>query len=59
MSRYGVFGLSHLEAEQIIERIALVTREWRTWFDLYGVSEQDMDYIAAAFQHTRELGWAE
>ena len=52
-------GLSHLEAEQIIERIALVTREWRTWFDLYGVSEQDMDYIAAAFQHPRELGWAE
>lgn len=59
MSRYGVFGLSRLEAEQIIERIALVTREWRTWFDRSGVSEQDMDYIAAAFQHPRELGWAE
>lgn len=56
MSRHGVFGLSHQQATAIIERIAAVVREWKTHFEADGVVGLDIDRVATAFQHPRELG---
>lgn len=57
MSRHGVFGLSRAEAARLVDRIAMVVREWKTHFELAGVSERDMAYLEAAIRHPRESGW--
>lgn len=56
MSRHGVFGLSRAEAENIIDHIAMVVREWKTHFDAAGVSEKDIEYMQGAIRHPREVG---
>ena len=57
MSRHGVFGLSRAEAASIIDRVAMVVREWKTYFDAAGVSQRDIENMEGAIRHPRESGW--
>lgn len=57
ISQYGIFGLSRAEAENIINHIAMVIREWRVYFEDSGVKPQDIEYMAGAIRHPREAGW--
>lgn len=48
------FSLSKTDAEVVIGEIWSKVREWRVYFDDYGVSEIDMDKISSAFRHVDE-----
>jgi len=37
-------------------RIATMVREWRVYFEAAGVSPRDMERVASAFRHPRDLG---
>lgn len=57
MSQHGVFGLTKAEAENLIHQIAMVVREWKTYFEQAGVTDRDMNDMAGAIRHPRESGW--
>lgn len=57
ISQYGIFGLSRAEAENIINQITMVVREWRVYFEDSGVKPQDIEHMAGAIRHPREVGW--
>jgi serine/threonine-protein kinase HipA len=51
MSMYGRFGLTKASAQTIIDRIWSVVREWKTYFESYGVEARQIQLIAPAFRH--------
>jgi len=57
MSRHGVFKLTHADAKAIVDCLCTIVREWKTYFEKYGVPGSQVDYIADAFRHPRDLGW--
>lgn len=57
ISQYGIFGLSRAEAENTINQIAMVVREWRVYFEDSGVKPQDIEHMAGAIRHPREVSW--
>ncbi|WP_158228962.1 type II toxin-antitoxin system HipA family toxin [Chitinimonas sp. BJB300] len=56
MSRHGVFGLTRPQAIAIINRIANTVREWKNTFEASGVPSSDIDRLASAIRHPREVG---
>ena len=52
------FGLSLRDAAQIIDRIAHVSREWRTSFERLGVPAGLCDQMATAFRRPADVGLA-
>lgn len=50
------FGLSTTAAIAEIDRIWRVVREWRNYFEEYGVTGDDIDAVSSAFLHARYLG---
>ncbi len=56
LSESGRFGLARHKAQEIIERISAVTREWRTVFNQLGVSDAECDKVATAFRKPRDVG---
>jgi len=52
-----MFGLNSPKAKSIIGRIATVVREWRTYFEGYGVEIGECDKVQSAFRRPREIGW--
>lgn len=59
ISQHALFGLTHEQAMGIIERIERVTREWRTYFLEWGLSQKTCDTVASAFRHRDAIGWRE
>ena len=57
LSKAGLFGLNEEQARGIVHRIARSVREWRTYFDEMGVRPKDMDIVASAIRHPRDVGW--
>jgi len=55
LSGYGRFGLSLPQANEVIEQIWQVTREWKTWFENWGVPGSEIDKIAPAFRHIDQI----
>lgn len=51
MSMYGRFGLTKVSAQNIIDRIWTVVREWKTYFESYGVDGKQINLISPAFRH--------
>lgn len=51
MSMYGRFGLTKTSAQSIIDRIWTVVREWKTYFESYGVDGKQIHLISPAFRH--------
>jgi serine/threonine-protein kinase HipA len=57
LSRAALFGLNAESARQIVDGIARCVREWRTHFDEFAIAPKDMDAVAAAIRHPRDVGW--
>jgi serine/threonine-protein kinase HipA len=57
LSRAALFGLKDDQARQIVDRIARCVREWRTYFEEQGLAKKDMEAVAAAMRHPRDVGW--
>jgi serine/threonine-protein kinase HipA len=55
LSHASQFGLTSAEASQLIERIALKTREWRNTFERLGVTEAECNRVQAAFRRPRDV----
>lgn len=53
------FGLTHEKALHAVDRVWGVVREWKGRFEEYGVPSREIDQVASAFRHARELGGTE
>ncbi|HHR6078209.1 TPA: type II toxin-antitoxin system HipA family toxin [Providencia alcalifaciens] len=53
------FGLNRNQAIDEINKIWLVVREWRNYFEDYGITGADIDAVELAFLHARYLGGKE
>jgi serine/threonine-protein kinase HipA len=51
MSMHGRFDLTKASAQSIIDRIWTVVREWKTYFESYGIDGRQIQLIAPAFRH--------
>lgn len=57
LSQAALFGLNDAQAREIVDRISLHVREWRVYFDEFGIASRDMDIVATAIRHPRHVGW--
>ena len=55
LSAYARFGLTRVRAEEIIDRVWRVVRQWRMYFEGFGVPGRQIEKIASAFRHIDEL----
>jgi len=55
LSGYSRFGLSLREADEAIEKVWLVTRQWKNYFEEWGVPGSEIEKISPAFRHIDEL----
>lgn len=55
LSGYSRFGLTLREADEAIEKVWLVTRQWKTYFDEWGVPGSEIEKVSPAFRHIDEL----
>ena len=51
LAAHAKFTLSQSKACDIMSQVWGVVREWRVYFERYGVPEQQMDKVATAFRH--------
>jgi len=58
LSRAALFGLNDGQAREIVGRICMYVREWRTYFDEFEIDPKDMAAVATAIRHPRDVGWA-
>lgn len=56
MSSSGRFGLHKPQALDIIEQLAAVVREWRVYFEAFGVPATECKKISTAFRNPKDLG---
>lgn len=49
------FTLSQARACELIDQVWRVVRQWRTYFEAFGVAAEQMDRVAAAFRHVDDL----
>jgi serine/threonine-protein kinase HipA len=52
-----MFGLTEEQARETVDRIARCVREWRTWFEQFGVEAKDLEIVSSAMRHPRDVGW--
>lgn len=57
LSNAALFGLNDAQAREIVSRICLCVREWRVYFEEFGIAQKDMDIVATAIRHPRHVGW--
>ena len=55
ISKYAQFGLDRNTAQQIIDRVWRVVREWKSRFEEFGISGADIELVAGAFRHIDAL----
>ena len=53
------FNLSDRDACEIISRVARCVRQWRTYFEQYGVALKDIDAVATAFRRIEDVATPE
>lgn len=58
LSRAPMFGLQESEAREIVDGIARCVREWRVYFEQFGVEDRDIDLVSSAMRHPRDVGAA-
>lgn len=59
LAAHARFTLSQARACELISQVWAVLREWRVYFDQYGVPEQQIDKVATAFRHIDHVSSAE
>lgn len=57
LSNAALFGLKDEQAKEIVDRIARVVREWRVYFEEFGVGPKDIEALAFAFRRPKDVGW--
>ena len=55
LAAHARFTLSKAEAEQLIAEVWKTVREWKVFFELFGVSAQEIDNMAPAFRHLDDV----
>jgi serine/threonine-protein kinase HipA len=55
LSGYANFGITFEDANQIIDRIWSVVREWKVYFESFGVPESEINKISTAFRHIDDV----
>ena len=50
-------GLQAEQAREVVDRIAHRVREWKVYFEAFGVEAKDIDAVGSAMRHPRDLGW--
>lgn len=55
MTAYAKFGLDRKQALGIIDRVWTVVRQWKMYFDSYGVPATDIEQIAPAFRRIDDI----
>lgn len=58
LASHDKFTLSRPRACELIAQLWTVVREWRTYFDKFGVAAIEMDKIAPAFRHIDDVSTA-
>jgi serine/threonine-protein kinase HipA len=53
------FGLSAQQTRSIIDRVWCVTRQWRTYFESFGIPVDQIEGISLAFRHIDDICSAE
>lgn len=56
MSKHAMFGVDRPAALAIVDRIWRVVRQWRTYFEGWGVPGADIEQVASAFRHAADIG---
>jgi serine/threonine-protein kinase HipA len=56
MSKHAMFGLDRPAALAIIDRIWRSVREWRTYFEGWGIPAADIEQASSAFRHAGDIG---
>ena len=51
LSGYSRFGITLQDAHEIIDRVWRAVREWKTYFEGYGVPGGEIEKVAPAFRH--------
>jgi serine/threonine-protein kinase HipA len=51
LASHPKFTLSKAQACDIISQVWRVVREWRVYFEQFGVPAEQMDRVASAFRH--------
>ncbi len=59
MSKHAMFGLNRPRALATIDRIWRVVRKWRTYFEGWGVPGADIEQVASAFRHAKDISAAD
>jgi serine/threonine-protein kinase HipA len=59
LSAAGRFGLLKHAAVEIIQQLSAVVREWRIYFEEFGVPKRECDKIASAFRKPQAIGLRE
>jgi serine/threonine-protein kinase HipA len=55
LTGYSRFGLTLRDASEIIDRVWTVTREWKNYFEEFGVPGNEIDKVATAFRHIDDV----
>ncbi|MBT9613606.1 MAG: HipA domain-containing protein [Burkholderiales bacterium] len=55
LSGYSRFGITLHDARETIDRVWRVVREWKTYFEGYGVPGGEIEKIAPAFRHLNDV----
>jgi serine/threonine-protein kinase HipA len=55
LTSYARFGLDLERAWEIIDRVYAVVRQWRMYFEEYGVPAAEIEKIASAFRHIDDV----
>ncbi len=55
LSAYARFGLTRVRADEIVDQVWRIVRQWRTYFEGYDVPDVEIEKIASAFQHIDDL----
>lgn len=59
MTAKEVFSLSETEAAAVISEVWTCVREWRVYFEQYGVPAAEIEKIASAFRHIDDVSSAD
>lgn len=55
LATHARFTLSKTEAAQLIAQVWRTVREWKVYFDRFGVSAEEIDKVAPAFRHLDDV----
>lgn len=59
LAAHARFTLSRIEAARMMAEVWLTVREWKVYFERFGVSDKEIGHIAPAFRHLDDVSTPE